>query len=194
MEEIFYNGKDRIKRVKRNCLVCNKEIMANYYKILKGMNSFCSPSCRSSYRSFKYAKDNNIILTKNGRGEALVTRVCKVCLKEFQALYGNVKRGNGIYCSNACSCIGKIPKRGRALNYHLQAQAHNEVTKALKEGRLKRTGICSVCRKKETSYGKIQIEFDHDDYAKFLEVKELCRECHWEKHERQQREEDMQEV
>ena len=60
------------------------------------------------------------------------------------------------------------------------AQAHSQVSQAVRAGRLKR-GRCKVCR---TSYG---IHGHHEDYEKPLEVVWLCRKHHEELHAKKSR-------
>jgi len=54
-----------------------------------------------------------------------------------------------------------------------QHYAHKMVMYAVKLGLLTRPLECELCQ------GKIKIEGHHDDYTKPLEVRWLCKSCHW---------------
>ena len=54
-----------------------------------------------------------------------------------------------------------------------QHYAHKLVMYAVKLGMLKRPTECEVCK------GNIKIEGHHDDYSKPLDVRWLCKSCHW---------------
>ena len=54
-----------------------------------------------------------------------------------------------------------------------QHNAHKLVMYAVKLGLLTRPKECEVCK------GSIKIEGHHDDYTKPLEVRWLCKSCHW---------------
>ncbi|WP_208653683.1 MULTISPECIES: hypothetical protein [Halomonadaceae] len=55
----------------------------------------------------------------------------------------------------------------------IKLQAHNRVSKALHDGRLKRKSSCEGCG---TSKGRIHAH--HDDYLRQLDVRWLCPPCH----------------
>lgn len=61
-------------------------------------------------------------------------------------------------------------------------KAHLEVRYALKYGRLTRPEVCCDCSK------PCFPDAHHEDYSKPLEVKWLCRRCHFDLHVRERRE------
>jgi hypothetical protein len=54
-----------------------------------------------------------------------------------------------------------------------QRQAHQLVMYAVKLGMIKKPSECEICK------GNIRIEGHHDDYTKPLEVRWLCKSCHY---------------
>lgn len=67
-----------------------------------------------------------------------------------------------------------------ALNGHLQRAAYSAVQKALKAGSIKRPMACEVCRQDVgvCSDGRSKLQAHHEDYAKPLDVKWVCPNCH----------------
>jgi hypothetical protein len=63
-----------------------------------------------------------------------------------------------------------------AKNWHLNASANGKATYAIKIGILVRPAVCGECGKPPAKYTKILGH--HDDYAKPLEVRWVCRNCH----------------
>lgn len=55
----------------------------------------------------------------------------------------------------------------------IKAQAHNRVSKALADGRLKRPPCCEECGDEDH-----QLHAHHDDYLRQLDVRWLCATCH----------------
>ncbi len=77
---------------------------------------------------------------------------------------------------------GKIAKTRALKNYHerypLKRASHVITGNAIRDGKLVRPSSCSECASTE------KIEAHHDDYTKPLDVRWLCRKCHykWHKH------------
>jgi hypothetical protein len=66
-----------------------------------------------------------------------------------------------------------------------QTQAHVAVRNAIARGLLAPAGDCSNCGRKQgrhpdtlLSKGLPFVEYHHDDYARPLDVRALCRSCH----------------
>jgi len=64
----------------------------------------------------------------------------------------------------------------RAKNHDMQASAHRAFRRAVRSGAITKASECSVCGSRETLCGH------HDDYAKPLDVRWLCRPCHMATH------------
>jgi ribosomal protein S27AE len=77
---------------------------------------------------------------------------------------------------------GKIAKTRALKNYHerypLKRASHVITGNAIRDGKLVRPSSCFECASTE------KIEAHHDDYTKPLDVRWLCRKCHykWHKH------------
>jgi hypothetical protein len=59
---------------------------------------------------------------------------------------------------------------------NIKEKARKKVQSAIRKGELVRPSICEDCR------AEIFVEAHHDDYSKPLDVKWLCKECHWKRH------------
>lgn len=73
--------------------------------------------------------------------------------------------------------------------YGPQERAHNAVRKAIASGALPQPGNCEACDAPQGRYpsrrgavGLRRVEYHHDDYAKPLAVRALCRPCHQRAH------------
>ncbi len=111
----------------------------------------------------------------------------------FEARTSEHKAGRALYCSRKCVTDGrdqygeknpkwlggislspKIKGRRYRAKYPQKAVAHYMTRQALATGLLKRRP-CEVC-------GKLKAEAHHDDYAKPLAVRFLCKKHHVEWH------------
>jgi ribosomal protein S27AE len=57
-------------------------------------------------------------------------------------------------------------------NVLLASRAHQKVSRAIKQGKISRPGVCEQCQR--PGY----VRAHHDDYSKPLEVRWLCTRCH----------------
>jgi hypothetical protein len=92
---------------------------------------------------------------------------CKICGKPAKGL-----KGKASYCSAECV---RQNERNKAKQHHAtfspeRKLARNLVATAIVSGKLKRQP-CEVC-------GTRAADAHHDDYAKPLDVRWLCRGCH----------------
>jgi len=103
--------KERVKKVEKSCLVCNKKFYVSLYKSKK--RKYCSLSCA---------------VIGNTKKELIE---CKVCEKEFYIIPSRKKRSKsaGQYCSVEC--------RNKSLDYIKNLTKANRL--AWKEGRKKST-------------------------------------------------------
>ena len=67
---------------------------------------------------------------------------------------------------NECSKRYRSTPEGK-----MKEHARNRVNKALKAGKITNPHMCEMC-------GALEAEAHHDDYAKPLEVRWLCKQCH----------------
>ena len=117
--------------------------------------------------------------------------ICKICKeeKEFLMLKNRTSTGDKFICRE---CHTRIVKKYRKTikgqentnkaikkstkKYEYKQKARILVARAVKFGRIKKSNICSICKKKRELHGH------HDDYNKPLSVKWVCRICHIEIH------------
>jgi ribosomal protein S27AE len=123
--------------------------------------------------------------------------VCQMCLKEFPAYSWEIKRGKSKYCSYRCSGLAKhvlspqygannpnwkggvskdnmrYKKRYAAKNPS-KIRAHAIISNKIRTGSIERQP-CEMC-------GAGKTHGHHDDYSKPLEVRWLCRRCHYDWH------------
>lgn len=120
----------------------------------------------------------------------IVPVICHGCDVEFVTSSYEIKRGNGKFCSRQCQrahqarCNAaamkgtlsqtEMNRRSRANTPPEVIAAHHAVEHEIKMGRMVR-GRCEVC-------GADRVDGHHDDYAKPLEVRWLCRGHHLQLH------------
>lgn len=89
--------KGGISRVKRICIICNKEFIARKEQVDKKRGKFCSRKCHGIWVS-KNKKGKNSHNWKGGKTE----RVCLNCSKKFFSAKNNVRKNWGKFCSVSC--------------------------------------------------------------------------------------------
>lgn len=66
---------------------------------------------------------------------------------------------------------------------HSVRRVHSRVQQALRSGLIERPAVCSVCGKAFAAEdGRPGLQAHHDDYSKPLDVRWMCRRCHYEWH------------
>ncbi len=112
-----------------------------------------------------------------------ITKQCQRCGNWFATFSWKEKHGRGKYCSNSCKgaigreAIQKIwnhntPKASK----QTKLKANYAVQKAIRAGQLIRPEGCSACGRPGN------IHAHHDDYAKPLDIRWLCKSCHSKAH------------
>lgn len=117
---------------------------------------------------------------------------CAACQKPFMAVVADRKRGGGKCCSRSCAQTlavraaavvnttdeGWLKRRQRRRKMdRTKDNAREAVARAIRAGRITRDA-CETCGSPDT-------EAHHDDYAKPLSVRWLCRKHHRELHAKQ---------
>lgn len=97
------NGNWKGGKIKRYCLLCNKELEKFPSRIKEGKGKFCSHKCKDIWQSQNIIGKNSY----NWKG-GKIKRTCKTCNKEFLAFPRDIKNGFGIYCSHRCRSINTI--------------------------------------------------------------------------------------
>lgn len=131
----------------------------------------------------------------NKPNRTCVDRLCLRCGKGFKAPLKEVRIGKGKCCSLSCAAalaslhrnqkgsannnwqggLGTPERKIRYKKKHPERHAaHRALTKAIRSGLLIRIP-CELC-------GKEQVEGHHEDYAKPLVVRWLCKQHHLEAH------------
>lgn len=127
---------------------------------------------------------------------ALIERNCSWCGKLFQAQSWEVNRGRGKYCSISCkSQYGRSLQDQRGLknpawrNGGAGRYAHVLAYRAKHPDKYKAhkavsQAIASRCLVKQPCErcGEVKVQAHHDDYAKPLDVRWLCKPCHEDEH------------
>ena len=127
-----------------------------------------------------------MLIDKDGQKRSCRLAVCKSCGIEFYAVLKEINKGGGKFCSRHCSrsfqakinalaMASGVPlyerqKRWRASVPKEVHLAHDAVAAAIANGSLLRMP-CEQC-------GAIRVDAHHDDYAKPLDVRWLCRRHH----------------
>ena len=125
----------------------------------------------------------------------MIDCVCRKCGRMFSVVPSQLKYGKGRYCSHSCAASvaainrdqagprnpkwkGGVKSVGRKGKYRSKypgkSAAHDELTKAIRSGKVTRKP-CEQC-------GNINVEGHHKDYSKQLEVVWLCKRHHMEAH------------
>lgn len=134
---------------------------------------------------------------RNAHRQALDLRTCETCAARFWCIRPNVIRGGGRFCSTACAATGTVatgamkgdrnPRwlggvstdnmryRRRQIERH---PVHEAARVAVKNALARADLVRRPCEK----CGDPKSEGHHDDYAKPLEVRWLCRTHHDEHH------------
>lgn len=111
---------------------------------------------------------------------------CDYCYNDYMIKPSKFAKQKRHFCSMACYSKYRkeyLPKQeqhaykdGGMLESEkrLRIQARTMVNHAVRDGKLTR-GVCECC-----GFGKTQAH--HPDYNKPLEIKWLCRKCHWQEH------------
>jgi predicted DNA-binding protein YlxM (UPF0122 family) len=98
-----------------------------------------------------------------------------------QAMHSVLKRRGTVFRNNLK--YGKENHFFRDGKEEGQKRAQHLVEKAIKKGIIIPSCVCEKCGKKRIyQNGRTGIEAHHDDYNKPLEVRWLCKECHYEWH------------
>ena len=150
------------RTIPRTCLTCGKDFLAARGEVNRGYGNYCSRSCAR---------------WKGGP----ILRICQTCGKDFLAEKRVIKRGWGRFCSPGCSAksqMGEANPNWKGGITPLQIKTRNAVYRAIKNGKLV-PGPCELCG--STRF----VDGHHDDYAKPLDVRWLCRSCHKKEHAQQ---------
>jgi len=92
-----YNWKGGISRVKRTCIICNKEFIARKEQIDKNRGKFCSVKCRGKWMSKNRCGENSY----SWRG-GKIKRICINCGSEFLSTKTDINKGWAKFCSKSC--------------------------------------------------------------------------------------------
>lgn len=164
------------QKLKALCLHCGVEFLPKPADVAKGCGKFCSRTCATSHR---YPSSPLAQLTREERQE----------LGRRGATEGH-RRGTGrqVTVEEGRAAVAKYAplaweKRRttepwpRLSKTKLARRAYDAVRSALKSGRLVRPDSCQSCGTTER-----RIDAHHDDYEKPLDVKWVCRSCHFLSH------------
>lgn len=77
------------QKVKRTCLICQKNFLVSPSTVERSGAKYCSAKC------------------KNKSIDTRINKQCPVCQKQFLAKPCNIKRGKDTYCSNKCAQKGE---------------------------------------------------------------------------------------
>lgn len=143
------------KRVRRNqCKVCLAKYKRSHYDNQIDKYKARAKSHRENDPNIKEKRREYYEANK----EELLEKQ-RIYQKENRELYNSISRK---YRENP---INKIKESAR-----------NQVNKGIKYGRITKPEFCEDCGKDEF------LEAHHEDYSKPLEVKWLCKTCHWKQH------------
>lgn len=170
------------------CSNCGKKLKRNNYKVENQKWLFCNRLCEGAFKSKECRGEN----APNWQGGP-VTRICKVCSKEFQIPKSYLQDGPRNFCSNKCY--------GTWLSEHQRGENNPswlggisfepygvEFTDELKEQIRERDNyICQKCGKTEKEYieekGRV-LSVHHIDYIKKHNSNNnlitLCNDCNLE--------------
>ena len=159
------------RKVKRVCLICNKDFYVKPSVVKKGQGSFCSQECW-----LKFIRGSSI-------------KTCEVCGKKFKSCPSRLEKGWGKYCSK--KCMGKAKTGQYFGNYgdkHPNWRGGTseepyafEFSKQLKELIRHRDGYkCQKCGCPEIENNK-KLTCHHIDYDKKnclpINLISLCSSC-----------------
>ena len=122
-------------------------------------------------------------MSKRRKTDKWVKRTCKECGKIFFVPPNQVMHGRGKYCSRTClsraggkALRAKYPlTHNSGKNPHLAKKAYKMISRAIKQGKLKRQP-CEICGSTKS------VCAHHDDYAKPFDVRWLCQKHHIQYH------------
>jgi hypothetical protein len=98
-------------KIKRNCLICNKEILSIPSRVKTGRGKFCSPKCFGKWLS-KNIRGINHPNWKGGKGQ--IKKICSICKKDYFVYPSEIKNGHSKFCSNECKNKGNSKRiRGK---------------------------------------------------------------------------------
>lgn len=100
---VIYQGR-RHRAEERTCEQCGTDFVARSSEVKIGGGRFCSGSCRASAMNVaRYGLDDTNSIVRGGKRMRAVPRVCEHCGTDFLASAGNVKAGQGRFCSMSCA-------------------------------------------------------------------------------------------
>ena len=146
---------------KLSCPVCSKMFYASNWRIKRNKFNCCSKICADYLRPNKTTKLN-----------------CDYCGVEITKKKSMVHNHN--FCSLACmgaytSEIQSLGNKPDFISRHPEIKGiWKKISQAKKSGELKQKP-CEVC-------GRIDSIAHHDGYNKPLDVRWLCRPCHYQRH------------
>lgn len=104
---------------------------------------------------------------------------CETCGKSFEALWTEVKRGKGRFCSRTCVRRPNVKPpqlKSRPGTDVEKVRAHGLINQRIKRGRLQRPDKCDDCGK------PCKPDAHHESYQNPDQVEWLCRSCHMKRH------------
>ena len=180
MSKYFY-------KIKKNCLVCNKEFYKKPSIIKKGAGKFCSRKCQGIWYSKNNAGKNH---WNWGTGKTKIKRICQICGKEFYVKQSVMKFRKVIFCSIKCygkqisqNQIGKNNPMWRGGITPINYKIRNSIEyKIWRKSIFKRDNF--VCQKCGQIGGKLEAHHIKS-FSKYPELRfeifngiTLCEKCH----------------
>lgn len=170
--------------MRKECRRCFKSLpLSKYYQHKQMFDGYLNVCKECTKNRVKKHRDNNLDKikeydrnrpNKKERIEAVKTR--RLWLKKYDPIkHSEQEENKKIWAHNNKDKVNKL-KRKWIENNPEKRRAHHIVNNAIRDGRMSKPSICSVCGKGG------RIEGHHKDYSKPLDVIWLCAACHRQLH------------